>query len=111
VDLTLEFYFYWAQWGPLSRGTAATGYATILAVLLANGEVLTSRMPRLKQMDWEAILRSDPMAFREVVRPWLSGREGAGAWVPAEWLDGAPGHRLAEIFRTPRDVMTTLAAR
>jgi hypothetical protein len=109
VDLVLQFYFYWAQWGPLSRGTAATGYATILAVLLAHGEVVTSRMPRLKQMDWEAILRSDPAAFCEAVRPWLSGRAAANGWVSAEWLDGAAGHRLADIFRTPRDVMNVLS--
>jgi tetratricopeptide (TPR) repeat protein len=109
VDLALDLYFYWANWGPLSRGTAATGYAAIISIMLAVGEHVTSKIPNSKQMDWEAILRTSPSEFRAAVRPWLAGRERTA--IPAEWLDGAPGYKLSgDIFVTPRDVMSTLSA-
>lgn len=109
VDLTLNLYFYWANWGPLSRGTAATGYAAIISLLLSVGEHVTSKIPYLKQMDWEAILRTSPSEFRDAVRPWLSGREKTT--ISAEWLDGITGHSLLnDIFLTYRDAVSALSA-
>ena len=109
VDLCLDLYFYWANWGPLSRGTAATGYAAILSIILSVGEHVTSRIPRLKQMDWEAILRTSPADFRDAVRPWLSSRERTN--ISFDWLDGMEGFGISnDIFVTSRDIVSALSA-
>ena len=37
MDLALSFYFYWVNFGPLSRGTAACGYIAFFALMLSIG--------------------------------------------------------------------------
>ncbi len=37
MDLALAFYFYWVNFGPLSRGTAACGYVAFFALMLSIG--------------------------------------------------------------------------
>ena len=107
-DAALNLFFYWANWGPLPRGTAATGYAALLAVFMAAGQNVLSKIPKMKQMDWESILRTDPADFRDAVRLWISER--GEVTIDAKWLDATPGYDMKEIFRTPRDIMTVLAA-
>jgi hypothetical protein len=107
-NLALDLFFYWANWGPLSRGTAATGYMSLLACFLASGESLTSKIPKLKQMDWEAILRTNPSEFRKAVKTWVGGRSKSA--ISTNWLDANPGFKLSEIFKTSRDVIQTLSA-
>ena len=108
TNAALNLFFYWANWGPLSRGSAATGYASLIAIFLAANETVTSRIPYMKQMDWESILRTDPAEFREAVKSWVSTR--VPSVILSEWLDGQPGFDLSEIFHTPRDIMTALVA-
>jgi hypothetical protein len=74
VDLALLFFFYWVNYAPLTRGSAATGYCVLFAVLMAAGyEVLPPGMA-LKgvQMDWEAILCSSPDEFVNKIKPWFT---------------------------------------
>jgi hypothetical protein len=37
TELALTFYFYWVNFGPLSRGTAACGYIAFFALMLSIG--------------------------------------------------------------------------
>lgn len=72
LDLALAVFFYWVNFGPLSRGTAATGYTLLHALLAALGwAVELPWLPPQRQLDWEAILRPSPAAFGAAVKPWL----------------------------------------
>jgi hypothetical protein len=103
---TLELFFYWIQFTPITRGTSASGYAAILACILAMGEQIDNAVPKGKQLDWEGILTSDPKAFVARVVPWISSRSKTD--IPSTWLDGAPGYRLIEIFDTPRKMWAAI---
>jgi hypothetical protein len=43
TELALTFYFYWVNFGPLSRGTAACGYIAFFALMLSIGSRLARR--------------------------------------------------------------------
>ena len=67
----LELFYYWVNFAPLTRGTSATGYASLTTIiLLVNWEIL-SPLPHLIQLDWEAILSPTVNAFIEKVTPML----------------------------------------
>ncbi|CAM9565623.1 unnamed protein product [Discosporangium mesarthrocarpum] len=70
-DLVLKLFYYWVNFGPLSRGSAACGYIVMVGLLMALGWELNKPLPPGVQMDWEAILRPTPELFMEVSRPWL----------------------------------------
>eukprot|EP00752_Nemacystus_decipiens_P001790 g1729.t1 len=71
-DLILTMFYYWVNFGPLSRGSAACGYIVLSGLMAAAGWRLTEPMPPNVQMDWEAILRPSPEAFIATARPWLT---------------------------------------
>jgi hypothetical protein len=48
MDLALTFYFYWVNFGPLSRGTAACGYIAFFALMLSIGFEIQARAPACK---------------------------------------------------------------
>jgi len=54
-DKCLSFYFYWVNFGCLSRGTAACGVVALHSLLLAFNLQLPSPFPKGVQLDWEAI--------------------------------------------------------
>lgn len=70
-DLILSIFYYWVNFGPLSRGSAACGYVVVYGLFLAMGMRLSTGVAEGVQMDWEAILSPDPEAFLDSVRPWL----------------------------------------
>ncbi len=77
VHACATVFFYWVTWAPLTRGSAATGYVVLTALLLASGVELLCPPPKGVQADWEAILRSRPSAFvRRITSVWL-GKPGA----------------------------------
>jgi len=70
----LRVFFYWANMGALTRGTAATAQSALLGLSLACG--LPLRLPlrgpcSRAQLDWEAILTPDPDAFIARMGPEL----------------------------------------
>ena len=72
LEASLTVFFYWVNFGPLSRGSAACGYAVLRACLAAVGYHLElPALPPNKQLDWEAILRPNPASFIAHVKPWL----------------------------------------
>ncbi len=109
LDYALTLFYYWVNFVPLARGTSSTGYAVFASILLAVGEELVSGIPRGKQLDWEAILISDPRLFILNVRSWFSAR--IPTTISYKWLQGEDDFDLDKIFRTPRDVLTALSKR
>ena len=69
----LRVLFYWYNFMPLSRGTAAVGFISVLAMtsVLFNTKLNTPLPPRL-QLDWEAILEERCEVFTSKIRRrWL----------------------------------------
>ncbi|KAG2493602.1 hypothetical protein HYH03_008119 [Edaphochlamys debaryana] len=67
----LTFCYYWYNFMPLARGTAAVGYTTMLSIFWAAGMPVTASIPKDYQVDWEAILAQHPDQFQAAVGSWL----------------------------------------
>jgi len=67
VELCLSFYYYWVNYGVLSRGTAACGLIILNALLIGLGYLLTEPFSGI-QPDWEAILTPTHTEFIQKVR-------------------------------------------
>ncbi|KAJ5077958.1 suppressor of rps4-rld 1 [Anaeramoeba ignava] len=63
--------FYWFNFMPLSRGTAVIGYISIFGLYLSLNYLVRSEIPKGQQMDWEAILHSNPSDFSSVIN-WIT---------------------------------------
>lgn len=120
--LALEFFYYWVNFAPLSRGTSATGYAALYALILASGQELQDRVPHMKQLDWEAIICLHPDEFIKRVGSWF--RQQKPTSVPSTWLHPSltalhsekhANHQYFEhlspdsVFTTHRDVIAFLS--
>eukprot|EP01138_Halocafeteria_seosinensis_P009414 gb/GECG01009620.1/.p1 GENE.gb/GECG01009620.1/~~gb/GECG01009620.1/.p1 ORF type:complete len:1139 (+),score=132.97 gb/GECG01009620.1/:1-3417(+) len=62
-ELFLSFYYYWVVLAPLTRGSSACGLCVFIGLSLAAGFDLNLPFPPGFQMDWEAILSTDPNSF------------------------------------------------
>ena len=71
LDAALELFFVWVNFSPLSRGTAACGYAGLLAAVVSIGYTFTNSVPAGKQLDWEAIFSPRSSDFIAKVRDWF----------------------------------------
>uniref|UniRef100_A0A1D1YH34 Tetratricopeptide repeat protein 13 n=2 Tax=Anthurium amnicola TaxID=1678845 RepID=A0A1D1YH34_9ARAE len=70
-DAILRMTYYWYNFMPLSRGSAVIGYVVLLGLFIAANMEVTGDIPQGVQVDWEAILSSNPDPFMEFVKPWL----------------------------------------
>ncbi|KAL5993852.1 Suppressor of RPS4-RLD 1 [Asimina triloba] len=70
-DAILRMTYYWYNFMPLSRGSAAVGYVVMLGLFLAANMEVKASIPEGFQVDWEAILSTDPSMFMESVKSWL----------------------------------------
>jgi len=70
-DLILTVTFYWYNFMPLSRGTAACGYVCLVGMFLAIGIKINTLVPAKFLVDWQGILRPTPELFIEQLKPWL----------------------------------------
>eukprot|EP01133_Synstelium_polycarpum_P009737 gene9737-11372_t len=70
-DLVLQLTFYWYNFMPLTRGSAAVGYTVLLGVFLSLDIDIVANIPHNQQPDWEAILRPTPDTFIQVIKPWM----------------------------------------
>lgn len=70
-DCILKLTYYWYNFMPLARGTAAVGYITLLGLFLAAGMEITANIPEGLQVDWEAILSPEVSSFIQAVSPWM----------------------------------------
>lgn len=67
----LSIAFYWYNFMPLARGTAACGYVVILAMFLATGTHLKAKIPTNVMLDWDAILLPTPGEFMTTCEEWM----------------------------------------
>lgn len=105
VELSLIFYFYWVNFGPLTRGTAATGGLILHALIIANGYKVVDPIPKGKQIDWMAITTPTHTEFIKDVRPWLNvvPMSKVDNHMP---IDDLP--QVSEHVKTIRDMITVL---
>ena len=83
LRVALEMFYLWVTFAPLSRGTAACGYAVFCAVLLSLGRRPANDflLPAGKQLDWEAILAVDFAGFWNTVKDWFPLTEAGEALI------------------------------
>ncbi|GAA0148277.1 hypothetical protein LIER_07766 [Lithospermum erythrorhizon] len=67
----LRMTYYWYNFMPLSRGSAAVGFIVLLGLLLAANMEFDGSIPEGVQVDWDAILSFDPSLFINSVKSWL----------------------------------------
>eukprot|EP00607_Mallomonas_marina_P004432 CAMPEP_0182437474 /NCGR_PEP_ID=MMETSP1167-20130531/85073_1 /TAXON_ID=2988 /ORGANISM="Mallomonas Sp, Strain CCMP3275" /LENGTH=339 /DNA_ID=CAMNT_0024630411 /DNA_START=1038 /DNA_END=2057 /DNA_ORIENTATION=- len=102
----LELFYYWANFAPLTRGTAATGYALLLSSLLAGGYLVGPRMPKQRQLDWEAIFTPDPEDFQRHGLSFIDGLIESP--FDEAVLDGVDDYSVADVFNTPAKVIAII---
>ncbi|KAK9842872.1 hypothetical protein WJX74_003734 [Apatococcus lobatus] len=71
AEAILKYAYYWYNFMPLARGSAMVGYTTILSLFLAAGMPISAAIPKDYQVDWEAILESNPSKFVSAIGSWL----------------------------------------
>ncbi|KAG2452817.1 hypothetical protein HYH02_002163 [Chlamydomonas schloesseri] len=79
----MTYCYYWYNFMPLARGTAAVGYTTMLGLFWAAGMPVTATIPKDYQVDWEAILAQHPDQFTASVSAWLYPPQARGQPAPA----------------------------
>uniref|UniRef100_A0A6B2KYK7 Uncharacterized protein n=1 Tax=Arcella intermedia TaxID=1963864 RepID=A0A6B2KYK7_9EUKA len=70
-NLILTFEFFWYNYMPLSRGSAAAGLIVMISMFLAIGIKIDTSIPKDFLLDWEGILRPKAADFIKVVSAWL----------------------------------------
>ncbi|KAJ0093643.1 hypothetical protein Patl1_26489 [Pistacia atlantica] len=70
-DAILRMTYYWYNFMPLSRGSAAVGFVVLLSLFLAANMEFSGQILKGVQVDWEAILNFEPNAFVDSVKSWL----------------------------------------
>ncbi|KAL6222648.1 hypothetical protein ACLB2K_006040 [Fragaria x ananassa] len=70
-DAIIRMTYYWYNFMPLSRGSAAVGFVVMLGLFLAANMEFTGTIPQGLQVDWEAILTVDPNNFVDSIKSWL----------------------------------------
>lgn len=70
-DAILRMTYYWYNFMPLSRGSAAVGFVVLLGLFLAANMEFTESIPQGVQVDWEAILNFDSGPFIQSIKKWL----------------------------------------
>ncbi|CAN0917968.1 Suppressor of RPS4-RLD 1 [Linum grandiflorum] len=99
----LRMTYYWYNFMPLSRGSAAVGFVVLQGLLLAANMEFTGQIPKDLQVDWEAILNSDPNSFVESVKSWLY----PSLKVMTSWKDYP---EIAATFETTGSIVAALSA-
>ncbi|KAL2333468.1 hypothetical protein Fmac_014681 [Flemingia macrophylla] len=100
-DAILRMTYYWYNFMPLSRGSAAVGFIVMLGLLLAANMEFTGSIPQGLQVDWEAILNLDPISFVDSVKTWLY----PSLKVTTSWKDYPD---VASTFETTGSVVAAL---
>lgn len=102
TDLILTLTFYWYNFMPLSRGTAAAGYMALLAMFYALDYEVTADIPQGFQPDWEGILTPRLEDFKTKF-DWLRD-----SLKPTTLLNNSPS--VATTFPTIRSMIEALNA-
>jgi hypothetical protein len=123
LTAAMDLFYFWVNFAPISRGTSATGYACLYAVMLAAGYEHTeaSRVPPMTQLDWEAILATNSNTFADRVKHFLSKFAPVKS-LPRDtiWLFSdshhsnkdaiANEHDVSKVFTTAAEIIEALAS-
>ena len=71
LKMSLEFYYFWINFSPLTRGTAACGYSLLQSIMLSCNLRFKNPLPKDIQLDWEAIFSTDSNDFVNRMLPLL----------------------------------------
>ena len=106
----MKVLFYWYNFMPLSRGTAAVGFMALLAMTMALfGVRLETPLPAGLQLDWEAILEESCAAFTAKVRSlWFDAALRAAQEGGRAYLDTVPS--VESVVKTLRDAVVCVNA-
>ncbi|KAL6993814.1 Suppressor of RPS4-RLD 1 [Sarracenia purpurea var. burkii] len=102
-DAILRMTYYWYNFMPLSRGSAAVGFVVLLGLFLAANMEFVGSIPEGLQVDWEAILNFDPNSFVDSVKSWLY----PSLKVTTSWKDYPD---VASTFETTGSVVAALSS-
>ena len=116
LESALCLFYYWVTFAPLSRGTAACGYAALLAVITAGNYEVSTWLPAGKQLDWEAILSPTLEDFLCIAKQLISIKKASvqvtvGAQSGSPLLDGAHVRTAAEPNNPEEILLSTLRGR
>ncbi|GER30947.1 tetratricopeptide repeat protein [Striga asiatica] len=70
-EAILRMTYYWYNYMPLSCGNPVVGFTVLLGLCLAANMEFTGSIPEGVQVNWEAILDSDPKSYISSVKSWL----------------------------------------
>lgn len=107
----LELFYLWVNFAPLSRGSAACGYAALESAVLAINHMFRRPLPRAVQLDWEAIFTPHCEDFIARVIDWLpicplddgssgSGTDCTGTVAGSALVDGIPMEEVCCNYRS-----------
>lgn len=102
-DAILRMTYYWYNFMPLARGSAAVGFVVLLGLFLAANMEFTGSIPQGLQVDWEAILNFDPNSFMDSVKSWLN----LSLKITTSWKDYPD---VASTFETTASVVAALSS-
>jgi tetratricopeptide (TPR) repeat protein len=102
LDAALRLAFFWFNFMPLTRGSAAVGWSMLMALLLSCDIEVTEPPPRGVCPDWEAILTPTFEQFASGARAWL-GKSCRSRAVPVDRLP-----EVSEVFGTFRRMIDAL---
>ena len=71
LKIALEMFYFWINFSPLTRGTAACGYSCLVATMLCCGLDFAEPLPLNMQLDWEAIFSPNCSDFVDRIAPLL----------------------------------------
>ena len=71
LDAALRLAFYWFNFMPLTRGSAAVGWSMVMALLLSCGYEVSAAPPPGVCPDWDAILTPSLGDFVAKARSWV----------------------------------------
>jgi hypothetical protein len=110
VKICLEIFYYWVNFAPLSRGSAATGYSVLIGCIASLGEVPSTPLPRGVQIDWLGMLSPSPGHFVAAAFPYVAARTPLENVLDAGWeqQQGTGTAAFSGVFRTARDILYVL---
>ncbi len=116
LESALCLFYYWVTFAPLSRGTAACGYAALLAIITAGNYEVSTWLPAGKQLDWEAILSPTLEDFLCIAKQLISIKKTSvevtvGVQSGSPLLDGTHVRTAAEPNNPEEILLSTLRGR
>eukprot|EP00943_MAST-04B_sp_MAST-4B-sp1_P007832 g7832.t1 len=112
-NLILTIFYLWVTFAPLTRGSAATGYAALYALFLAADMPIQNGPPCGVQADFEAFLEPKVDIFIEVIRKKWLDKDGVivdrnSADKDCNIIEWSKVPNVSDVITTPRQLIEAL---